>query len=103
MNLNKIREEFKEHKNEYLYMMYVEYENGNPFYKVKDVNPDRLSWAEFVCNFSLYHKTLQGCINSVNGTRHPIIYKDKNINPIKESPFLRYNPYTGEVYREYYY
>lgn len=97
------KKEYKEHKNEYLYMIHTEYKNGDPYFKIEDVKPDRLLWGEFICNFDLYKKSLNDCIKSVNGTRKPIIYKGENINCIKESVFLTYNPYNGEVYREYIY
>lgn len=98
-----IKKEYYEHKNEYLYMIHTEYKNGEPYFKIEDVNPDHLFWGEFICNFDLYKKSLDDCIKSVNGTRKPILYRGENINHIKESVFLTYNPYNGEIYREYIY
>lgn len=43
------------------------------------------------------------CVESLRGTLRPIIYKGENLNKIKPGPFLRYNPYTREIYREYIY
>lgn len=103
MNIETIRKEYHEHKNEYLYMIHTDYEDGNPFFHIKDINPERLTWGEFLCNYDLYKKSLEDCIKSVNGTRRPIIYNGKNVNPVKESIFVSYNPYTGEFYREYSY
>lgn len=101
--IEKIRKEYQEHKNEYLYKIHTDYNDGEPYFKIEDVNPDRLFWGEFICNFDLYKKSIEDCLKNVNGTRRPIIYRGENINPIKESIFLRYNPYNGEVYREYIY
>lgn len=102
--IEKIRKEYRNHKNEYLYRIQTSYkENGETYFQVDDVNPDRIIWPEFIGNFDLYQKSLEDCIRSVHGTKRPIMYRGENINPIKESIFLRYNPYNGEVYREYIY
>ena len=101
--IDTIRKEYAEHKTEYHYLIHTDYINGEPYFKIEDVNPDRLFWGEFICNFDLYKKDLDDCIKSVKGTRKPIVYKGENLNKIKESPFLRYNPFNGEMYREYIY
>lgn len=102
--IGKIKAEYRNHKSEYLYRIQTAYkENGETYFQVEDVNPDHILWGEFLFNFDCYWKSLEDCIQSVHGTRRPIMYRGKNINPIKESIFLSYNPYTGEVYREYIY
>ena len=97
------RKEWDEYKEEYKYMIYTCFKDDETYFKIEDINPDCLTWGYFLCNFTCFHKSIEDCIENVSGTLRPIIYNGKNINPIKEDVFLCYNPYTGEVYRNYIY
>lgn len=101
--IEKIRDEFKNNKAEYRYKVFTAHKDGETYFQIADIQPDRLFWGDFVCNFDLYQKSLDDCIKAVNGTKKPIIYNGKNINHIKESVFLTYNPFSGEIYRDYIY
>lgn len=68
---------------------------------IEDITNKNISYADFMCNRSLYHATIKDCLMHLNGTLSPIYLNGQDINPIRdcESIFLTYNPYSGECYR----
>ena len=68
---------------------------------IEDITQKNVSYADFMCNRSLYHATIKDCLNHLHGTLSPIYFNNQDINPIRdcEDVFLTYNPYTGECYR----
>lgn len=68
---------------------------------IEDISNKNISYADFKCNESLYHKTIKECLEHLNGTTRPIYFNGNDINPIRkcEDIFLIYNHNTGEAYR----
>ena len=68
---------------------------------IEDITEKNISYADFLCNKSLYHASIKECLLHLSGTLSPIYFKNQDINPIRECEdiFLTYNPNTGECYR----
>lgn len=68
---------------------------------IENIENKVVSYGQFITNKALYHASIKECLEHLDGTKRPIIYNGKDINPIRECEdiFLAYNPYTGECYR----
>jgi hypothetical protein len=91
---------------EYGRKFFLYYEPAEDVYKIEDIADTGRKfeiYGEWMCNGKLTHATLKDCIESLNGSRKPVIYHGENINVWVPDIFLSVNRYTGEVWREYHF